>query len=54
MGIRNALDRLIAAREKQARRYVNGALLGLDDSMLEKIGKRRDVIRQEGASTYPF
>ena len=47
-------DRMIAAREKQARRYVNGALLNLDDETLKQAGFNRADIRKQGAYNYPF
>lgn len=54
MGLRNTFDRMIAAREKQARRYVNGALLNLDDETLNRAGFSRAELKQQGASIYPF
>ena len=54
MGLKNTFDRMIAAREKQARRYVNGALLSLDDETLTRAGFTREGIRQQGSSVYPF
>ena len=54
MGMKSTFDRMIAARAKQARRYVNGALLNLDDETLNKAGFTREGIRQQGASVYPF
>jgi len=47
-------DRMIAAREKQARRYVNGALLNLDDETLKQAGFNRADIRKQSAYNYPF
>jgi hypothetical protein len=37
----NAFDRLVSARERQVRRYVNGALLAMDDAQLKSIGRTR-------------
>jgi hypothetical protein len=54
MGFRNAFNRMVAAREKQARRYVNGALLNLDDETLKNAGFNRESLRKQGASVYPF
>ncbi|MEM8749132.1 MAG: hypothetical protein AAGF28_02445 [Pseudomonadota bacterium] len=54
MGIRNAFDKMIAAREMQARRYANGALLNLDDATLERAGLSREAIKRQGAANYPF
>lgn len=49
---KNALDSMVAAREKQARRYVNGMLLGLDDETLKSTGRTREDIRREGYLTF--
>ena len=48
---RGAIDALIEARSKQASRYVNGALLMLDDKTLEAHGYDRAEIARRGAST---
>lgn len=50
--LHNAFNRIVEARERQARRYVNGALLRLDDQSLASLGKSRDQLRREGASFY--
>lgn len=49
---KSALDSMVAAREKQARRYVNGMLLGLDDETLKSTGRTREDIRREGYLTF--
>ena len=49
-----AFDRFVSARERQARRYVNGALLTLDDSQLKTLGRTREEIRREGAQLSYF
>lgn len=49
---RAAFDRVLAAREKQVRRYVNGHLLRLDDESLKAIGRTRDELRLEGAKSF--
>lgn len=54
MSFKSTFDRMIAAREKQARRFVNGALLNLDDETLKRAGFSRDQIKKEGSSVYPF
>ncbi len=54
MGLRNTFDRLIAAREKQARRYVNGALLSMNDDVLAQAGYNRDELKMQGSAVYPF
>src|SRR3546814_2894576 len=42
---RNAFDRVIAARERQAGRYVNGILLGLDDRSEEHTSELQSLMR---------
>ena len=54
MGFRNAFDRMIAAREKQARSYVNAALMNLDDETLRRAGYDRAKLERSGARGFPF
>ena len=54
MGLKNTFERIVAAREKQARRYVNGALLTLDDETLASAGFDRATIKSQGVSVYPY
>jgi len=54
MSIKSTFNRMITAREKQARRFVNGALLNLDDETLKRAGYSREAIKNEGAANYPF
>ncbi|MXN63532.1 hypothetical protein GR183_01330 [Stappia sp. GBMRC 2046] len=42
-----AVDRMVAARERQARRYVNGYLLSLDDATLSAYGYDRKELERE-------
>ena len=49
---RNAMDAMIEARAKQATRYVNGALLMLDDQTLAAHGYKREDLRKNAAATY--
>lgn len=51
---RRALDRMITARERQARRYVNGYLLTLDDATLASYGYARGDLEREGSLVGPF
>lgn len=44
---RNAYRHLIAARERQAERYVTGALLGMDDKTLQQMGVSREELRRK-------
>jgi hypothetical protein len=41
----NAFDRLVSARERQVRRYVNGALLAMDDAQLKELGRTREELQ---------
>ena len=51
---RTAFDRMVAARERQARRYVNTHLLTLDDESLRALGRSRDELRREGRAAFLF
>ncbi|KKX29242.1 hypothetical protein [Rhizobium sp. LC145] len=51
---RNAFQRVVEARERQASRYVNGALLSLDDETLKGLGTSREELRRKGVSSYVF
>ncbi|WP_269580914.1 hypothetical protein [Roseibium sp. Sym1] len=52
--MRRAFDRMIEARSAQARRYVNGYLLSLDDATLAAHGYDRDQLEREGSTTRGF
>lgn len=52
--MRRALDRLMEGRERQARRYVNGYLLTLDDATLTGYGYNRRELEREGSMVGPF
>ncbi|MEV4606108.1 hypothetical protein MRBLMR1_001046 [Neorhizobium sp. LMR1-1-1.1] len=47
---RNAMNRMAQAREKQVSRYVNGALMSLDDETLKNLGTSREELRRKGAT----
>ena len=51
---RTGFDRVISARERQARRYVNSALLNLDDETLSRAGFNRKELEKQGSSFYPL
>lgn len=51
---RTAFQRVVAARERQASRYVNGVLMNLDDQTLLGMGTSRDELRRKGGSTSAF
>ncbi len=49
-----AIDRIVSAREKQARRYVNNVLLTFDDETLKSLGHSREELKKAGRSSLPF
>lgn len=51
---RNAFNALIAARERQANSYVNGALLMLDDETLKAHGYNRADLRKQPNNAHYF
>jgi len=51
---RTAFERVVAARERQASRYVNGVLMNLDDKTLQGMGTSREELRRKGAFTSGF
>jgi hypothetical protein len=51
---RNAFNRVVVARERQVARYVNGALMGLDEQTLKSLGTSREELRRKGATSYIF
>ncbi|WP_417686149.1 hypothetical protein [Roseibium sp.] len=52
--VRRAFDRMVEAREKQARKYVNGYLLSLDDATLTAHGYKRSELEREGTAGMVF
>lgn len=52
--VRRAFNSMIDARTKQARRYVNGYLLSLDDATLAAHGFSRAELEREGSSPLVF
>ena len=54
MGIRTAFDRMIAARERHARSYVNAALAQMDDETLRRAGLRREDLAGSRNAAYPY
>jgi hypothetical protein len=51
---RSTFNAFIAARERQASQYVNGALLMLDDETLKAAGYDRAELRRRPNSAYFF
>ena len=50
----NALEAMIAAREKQANRYVANAMLRFDDETLRAQGFTRAELKKRAAGYHPF
>ena len=46
------MDSLVQARTRQVNRYVNGALLMLDDETLKAHGYSRDELKRKGVAHY--
>lgn len=51
---RGAMDALVEARSKQATRYVNSALLMLDDETLRSHGYTRAELRKSAGGSYLY
>lgn len=51
---RSALHSLVQARARQVSRYVNGALLMLDDETLKSHGYSREELRRKGGTFYGY
>jgi hypothetical protein len=51
---RNAVSALVEARERQVSRYVNSALLMLDDETLKSHGYSREELKRRAGATYMF
>jgi hypothetical protein len=52
--IRNAFSRVIEARERQVSRYVQGAMLSLDEQSLKALGTSREEMRAKANISYVF
>ncbi|MBK5950100.1 hypothetical protein CH339_18980 [Rhodobium orientis] len=52
--LRRMLDKVTRGRELQAKKYVNGYLLTLDDETLAELGYDRKKIEAEGANPFPY
>ncbi len=51
---RAALDSIIDARSRQAQKYVNGALLMLDDATLAEHGYKRSDLEKRPRSLFMY
>lgn len=47
-------NRLIESRQRQAQRYINGALLALDDEALARAGYDRKTLERQESALYPL
>lgn len=47
-----AFDAIVAANERRASRYVNGALLSLDDETLRAVGHSREELSKRSRAYY--
>lgn len=54
MGIRTAFGRMIEARERHARKYVNATLAQMDDETLRRAGVRREDLRNAKGTVFPY
>ena len=54
MGIRTAFGRMIEARERHARAYVNAALSQMDDETLRRAGLRREDVAKARGGAFPY
>lgn len=52
--LHSTLDAMISARTRQAKLYVNGALLMLDDETLKSHGYNRADLQKRGVDYYPL
>lgn len=52
--LKRAVGGLMEAREREARRYVNGYLLTLDDATLTSLGYERETLRKSGVAIAAF
>jgi hypothetical protein len=51
---RRGFNRMIEARQRQATRYVNGALLNFDDATLKQAGYSRKDLEMRDSASFPF
>ncbi|TWI33651.1 hypothetical protein IQ26_03920 [Mesorhizobium tianshanense] len=49
---RSAMNALIESRQREARRYVSGVLLGFDDKTLKAHGYDREELKRTARSPY--
>jgi len=52
--MRRVYDRMVAGREREARRYVNGYLATLDDAALAELGYDRKSLDASGPALFPY
>lgn len=54
LATKSRFNRVVVARQRQAQRYVNGALLALDDESLERAGYDRKALERQESALYPL
>jgi hypothetical protein len=47
-------NRIVESRQRHAQRYVNGALLALDDEALARAGYDRKTLERQESALYPL
>lgn len=50
--VRSALDAYFAAQERKAQRYINDALIALDDETLARLGYSRDELKKRSGAYF--
>lgn len=53
-GFRGFMNNVVTARQRQADRFVNGVLLGMDEQTLRSAGYDRNELRRKASTTLPF
>jgi hypothetical protein len=51
---RNAFNRVVEARERQVGRYIQGAMMNLDEQSLNSLGTSRQEMHAKPSTNYVF
>jgi hypothetical protein len=51
---RNAFNRVVEARERQVGRYIQGAMMNLDEQSLNSLGTSRQEMQAKASTNYVF
>jgi hypothetical protein len=51
---RNAFNRVVEARERQVGRYIQGAMMNLDEQSLSSLGTSRQEMHAKSSTNYVF